>query len=323
VTTPPFSFDQYCRAIRQANVKFVLTQRAVGPWRYRYAECPNTVVQFGTDGGASIADGVLSDDTYILIGRHQPSDARISINGEWVRPNEWALLPPGGHFIFASDGPRSWVGISIPRPIVEDVWLSNDRLHVRIANKRTCIVPVSAGDQQLILRQADGFLELSQSQCTLEKVRQAASDLVSTARHVISQDGIADGASLENLKSSEIVAAAMASLKSSELSDGWYVEDLAAAANVHSRTLLRAFHRVVGMGPVRYLRLRQLNEIRWHLLEAGKQGRTVTEVLQNAGASDMGRMAGAYKALFAESPSETLRSSLHVLNEQIESVSLD
>lgn len=323
MTFPLFSFDQYCRAIRQAKVKFVLTRPASELWAYKCAVCPQTMVQFGSDGGASIANGILTDETYILIGRHHPSEARISINGEWLQPNEWALLPPGGHFILACDGPRSWVSISIPRATVEETWLPAERLRKRLINKKTCILPVAAHDQVRLLRQAEAVLALSGTSASEDLVLHAASDLIASACRVIAHDEHASRTSLENSKASEIVAAAMASLNRQELADGWYVEDLAASANVHSRTLLRAFHRVVGMGPVRYLRLRQLNEIRWQLLEAGKQGRTVTQVLQAAGAYDMGRMAGAYKALFHECPSETLRSSLRVPKGTCESLALD
>jgi AraC-like DNA-binding protein len=316
------SFDRYCRAIRQAQVKFVLTKPASELWAYKCALSPQTILQFGCEGGASIADGILTDENYVLIGRRHPSESRITINGEWIQQNEWALLPPGGHFIFASDGPRSWVSVTISRAIVEEAWLSTDRLKKRLTNKKTCIVPMAVDDQQRMLRQAENLLALAGSAAE-DLILQAASELVLSARQVISNDEFASRTSLENLKASEIVAAAMAALSKLELADGWYVEDLAAAASVHSRTLLRAFHRVVGMGPVRYLRLRQLNEIRRQLLEAGKQGRTVTQVLQAAGANDMGRIAGAYKALFNESPSETLRASLRVPNEHRESITLD
>jgi AraC family ethanolamine operon transcriptional activator len=310
----PLSFDQYCRAVRQARVQFVLTRRAAEPWWHHFTQCQATAVQFGRDGGASIADGSVSDGNYILIGRHHPSPAHISINGERLHPLDFVLLPPGGRFIFASDSPRTWIAITIPRAIVESIWLANERLRLRISNKKTCIVPVAAESQRLLVQHAEELLALTHPGANPDHLLQAESRLIDTARRVISHDGIAARASLDHLKANEIVAKAMASFNKPDLAEGWYVEDLAKAAEVHPRTLLRAFHRVVGMGPVKYLRLRQLNDIRRELCAAGERGQTVTEVLQAAGASDMGRVSGAYKALFGETPSSTLRASKRMID---------
>jgi AraC family ethanolamine operon transcriptional activator len=306
----PISFDDYCRAVRQASVQFVLTRRAVEPWWLHFAQCQSTAVQFGRDGGASIADGVVSDSNYILMGRHRPSVANISINGERLDPQDFVLLPPGGHFIFASDGPRTWFAVTIPRSIVDGIWLSNERLRLRISNKKACVVPVDLETGRSFASQAERLLELSHTPADPDESLEAASHLIGTARTIISQDCIAARASLEHLKANEIVGAAIASLNQPELFETWYVEDLARAAQVHPRTLLRAFHRVVGMGPVKYLRFRQLNDIRRELCAAGEHGRTVTEVLHGLGASDMGRVSGAYKSLFGETPSETLRRAI-------------
>jgi AraC family ethanolamine operon transcriptional activator len=306
----PISFDDYCRAVRQASVQFVLTQRAMEPWCLHFAQYQSTAVQFGSDGGASIADGVVSETNYILIGRHRPSPANINLNGERLDPQDFALLPPGGRFIFASDGPRTWFAVTIPRSIVDGIWLSNERLRLRISNKKACIVPVDVETARTLVSQAERFLHLSNAPADPNEMIEAESHLVGTARSIISQDCIAARASLEHLKANEIVGTAIASLSQPEFFETWYVEDLARAAQVHPRTLLRAFHRVVGMGPVKYLRFRQLNDIRRELCAAGDHGRTVTEVLHGLGASDMGRVSGAYKSLFGETPSETLRTAI-------------
>jgi AraC-like DNA-binding protein len=71
--------------------------------------------------------------------------------------------------------------------------------------------------------------------------------------------------------------------------------------------LLRAFHRFFGVGPTQYLKLRRLNNVHCALQAHDCRQTTVTEVLTTWGVSELGRFAGAYKALFGESPSETLR----------------
>jgi AraC-like DNA-binding protein len=146
----------------------------------------------------------------------------------------------------------------------------------------------------------------------------AEAELLAAVRSVFSNETSEPLSKLDHaaLRANDTVARALSSLGNGELSDDWYVEDMAEAAHVHPRTLLRAFHRVIGMGPIRYLRLRQLNLIRQKLYRATDDRLTVTQIMQAAGASDLGRVSGSYKELFGELPSETLRAALAARKDQ-------
>lgn len=85
-----------------------------------------------------------------------------------------------------------------------------------------------------------------------------------------------------------------------------YVSDLCTATGASERTLRSAFRNVFGMGPNRHLKLRRLNEVR-RALRQGPPGTLVSEVAQRHGFWDLGRFAGDYRAVFGESPSQTLR----------------
>lgn len=86
------------------------------------------------------------------------------------------------------------------------------------------------------------------------------------------------------------------------------VNDLCDISGLSERTLLRSFHRIIGMGPKHYLLLRQLNLIRRALYEGANDERRVTDVLTDCGISELGRVSGQYKKLFGELPSQTLRN---------------
>jgi len=303
----PLTYDQYCRAVTQANVQFILTRRALAPWWHSFVQAQPTAVQFGSDGGASIADGVVSDPDYVLIGRHHPSDAEIFINGQQVFPQEIVLLPPGGRFIFACNGPRTWLAVTVPRSMIEAIGCVREPLRLVIAENLACIIPIAAETERLLIAQAE-ILRHEMEGAQHERVSDAASLLVGTARSILSRDGISVRAPIENLKSNVVVTRALEALHQLDTFDDWYIEDLARAVGVHPRTLLRAFQRVLRMSPMQYLHCRQLNQIRKQLC-AGGQSRTVTDAMQSVGASDLGRISGAYKALFGESPSETLRAA--------------
>jgi AraC family ethanolamine operon transcriptional activator len=298
------SFDQYCSAVRLAKVNFILTRREEAPWWLEFVAAPNLLLQFGADGGASVVEGTVTADSYVLLARHNPSPSNIAFNGEPVLHNEFVLLPPGAHFVISADGPRSWLSLTIPRQVVEIAWAKNAILQKRLQARQPCIVPVSTDQQLTLLSLAEFLLKVTKTRSDMPEVQRVENSLLETARHILCGDGIVQRVSLEYRRANDIVATALSSVAHLDHIDNVYVDDLAQAADVHSRTLLRAFHSVVGMGPVRYLRFRQLNVVRRMLNEA--PATTVTASLQSAGVSDMGRFSGLYKELFGELPSETL-----------------
>jgi AraC family ethanolamine operon transcriptional activator len=81
---------------------------------------------------------------------------------------------------------------------------------------------------------------------------------------------------------------------------------LCGIAGVSERTLEYAFREHVGVTPVRYLKLRRLNQVRRALRARESAAASVTEIALRAGFYDLGRFAGEYRALFGELPSQTL-----------------
>jgi transcriptional regulator GlxA family with amidase domain len=61
------------------------------------------------------------------------------------------------------------------------------------------------------------------------------------------------------------------------------------------------------MGPIRFLTLRRMHLVRRALLLAGPSEKTVTRIATDQGFWELGRFSVAYRALFGEPPSETLR----------------
>jgi len=90
------------------------------------------------------------------------------------------------------------------------------------------------------------------------------------------------------------------------------IGELCRAAGVSERTLRNAFHDVHGLSPKQYLIRHGLEEARSALkLAHGARG-AVTHVATEYGFFELGRFAGAYRHLFGELPSDTLRSGAKV-----------
>jgi AraC-like DNA-binding protein len=86
-----------------------------------------------------------------------------------------------------------------------------------------------------------------------------------------------------------------------------YLTEICAAIGVAERTLRVACEEHLGMGPIRYLSLRRMHLVRRALLRADPSTATVTRLATDHGFWELGRFSVAYRALFDESPSESLR----------------
>jgi AraC-like DNA-binding protein len=86
-----------------------------------------------------------------------------------------------------------------------------------------------------------------------------------------------------------------------------YLTEICAAIGVAERTLRASCQEHLGMGPIRFLTLRRMHLVRQALLRADPSRETVTGIVTDHGFWELGRFSVAYRGLFRESPSETLR----------------
>jgi len=86
-----------------------------------------------------------------------------------------------------------------------------------------------------------------------------------------------------------------------------YLTDVCAALGVSERTLRWACEEHLGMGPIRYLTLRRMHLVRCALLRADPSKATVTQIVTDYGFWELGRFSVAYRKLFGETPSVSLR----------------
>jgi AraC-like DNA-binding protein len=85
------------------------------------------------------------------------------------------------------------------------------------------------------------------------------------------------------------------------------VLEMARAAGVCQKTLEVVFRQVLGITPGKYLVLSRLNAAHHQLANSHHGEQTVTRVASEWGFSHPGRFSGAYRQLFGELPSQTLR----------------
>lgn len=93
-----------------------------------------------------------------------------------------------------------------------------------------------------------------------------------------------------------------------------YVLDLCRALGMSQPTLFRAFRHTLGIGPKEYLQIRRLHLSRQTLLQ-GNPAVSVQDVAYDLGFWHLGRFSRAYRTLFGETPSKTLRR--HFRNQRV------
>jgi len=86
-----------------------------------------------------------------------------------------------------------------------------------------------------------------------------------------------------------------------------YLAEICESIGVAERTLRATCEEHLGMGPIRFLTLRRMHLVRRALLQADPSKSTVTRIITDHGFWELGRFSVAYRALFGESPSETLQ----------------
>ncbi len=102
-----------------------------------------------------------------------------------------------------------------------------------------------------------------------------------------------------------IVAAAEAYMWS-HIYDDICLQEICRGINCGTRTLINYFHSLYGMSPIRYLKILRLNRVR-EVLRAPARSATIFDVAADHGFWHMGHFSTQYRALFGETPAQTLR----------------
>ena len=84
-----------------------------------------------------------------------------------------------------------------------------------------------------------------------------------------------------------------------------YITELCELAHVSRRTLQYSFEDVLGISPLRYLRLSRLNSVRRALLSDIRDDETILRLAERWGFWHAGQFAHDYTQLFGENPSQT------------------
>jgi AraC-like DNA-binding protein len=306
------SFDDFSDMVMEATVNFLLIERSLGPWSVWHCALDSIVLQFGAEGGSKILHGISRPDALGFILQDRQISDHLIFDGHILQSEDFVVLPPGSDFTFATTGSHRWMSVTMPVGLFEVHAAAIGRSDLaRIGKEKRVISP----PKQLLdcfTASAAGAAALVRNR-GMSALKGPRQELVSGLLNALSAaiTGSYNEVSLPTRKSrstSDAMTKALEYVRGQQWG-GTTVEDLASAADVTSRTLLRMFRQQLGIGPASYLKMRQLNIVRRALRGKLGSSSTITNIMSEHGVTEFGRFASEYRALFGERPSDTVARS--------------
>jgi len=298
-------FDAFAESIRDIDSRMLLRNPQQRIWSISSVDLDEIDVQVGRLGSGNIAQGQLRPDGYML---YLPLTAAVeySANGSILERSSFAVLEPGCEFCVSTKVKHDWCVAFVPSDLFAqcgDLPTSpSGSCRVTRPNRR-------AADRfrAVVFEVMNVAFNCPQFETSLAAKR-ARSEVLQIASRVLRPSSTFE----PNREGRPRVPRHRIIRHSMELFEkraGVPVNagELATAADVSERTLRTAFREYFGVGPKRYLELRQLHQVHRALLAADPEEETVSEILMAHGEWAFGRFASRYRKHFGKLPSQTLR----------------
>jgi AraC-like DNA-binding protein len=269
----------------------------------------------GFDAGAFDGDlrvrGIMARKAFSLVSVME-QEGVLNQWGHRIEEGDIIAIPPGGELDGRFQGHVAYAVVTAPWGLVMQraeafEWLADPCFWTEPAvyspppEARAACKRVLQGCSSLLRAMGAGL-----PTSTVAFLRNELLDGLLTALAEVKVDGARRQGSLN---AARIVRGAEDFLEGGGARQAVQIEDIRLALNISRRTLYRAFHDLLDVSPKAYLRLKNMSAARARLLDAGRHPTTVTQVALDQGFWELGRFSGAYRAMFGESPSETLRGA--------------
>ncbi len=298
------TFDEYSDKIREADALSLMTAPLTGPSDFEQHVLPRTILQFGSGGSGTIVHGTTRSNPCFLFMQSATCADRIVFDGRSLQWPEIVMIPPVSHFTFVCTGLTQWISLAVPADLTNGITNGGLKKYlVSIENTKTLIAAPAAELTELI--EAATTARNGIRRARLAHLHAVEASLLGILDRILS-DSVSQRRSFDK-RTEKVMSTVLECLRR----DGQiHVVALAQAAGVSERTLHRLFWKYFHMGPKRYSKIRQLNLVRRAIRRNHATPVSVTGILTEHGVTEFGRFAIEYKALFDESPAETLRKHL-------------
>lgn len=304
-------FDEFSHSIRDiADSRMLMRNARNRMWSIESVDFNGIDVQIGKLGSGNIAQGTLRSDGHML---YLPltDNVQYTGNGVTIERDSCAILEPGSEFCISTKLAHDWCAVFIPNNALSKLfqdWESPHRL-----KSGTCRVSSNNSHATRHIRtmvaEIMNAAALHESFSSTPAAATAAANLIEVGTRMIgiAQIENSDRQGRPKISRDQIVRNCMDTLDDRGIGPV-SLSDLTSAANVSERTLRTVFREYFGVGPTRFLIIRQLNLVHAALKKADHEHQSVGQILMDHGEYAFSRFASRYKRMFGELPSETLRT---------------
>ena len=298
ITITTDEVHEFTHAVAGLEIDFVRTERGFGPAEMTSVDTPVAKISVGTMGFASIMQSEPPPGTVVV--QLLPVAGGVTMCGVEMHPDRPSLFVPGttvfGRLAAGVHATTLVASGQALQALAADLGTGD----LDLGRTRPAMEPTPQV-QQLVARLRDVSLhpdlaeQASNDTRLLESVvRALAATQPQHVRHLRRRD------------SGTIVALAR---EHADRSGSWLptISELCRAALTSESGLRAAFVEVLGVPPSTYFQVRVLSELRRLLLVADPQIDTVSGLASSLGLTHFGRVAERYRALFGETPRQTLK----------------
>jgi AraC family ethanolamine operon transcriptional activator len=294
-------FDAFAETVRDVDAVMTMQNPEHRVWKIKQTALEGLHVQLGQVGSGNIVEGQSWSDG-ILLYLPLSADVTYRVNGVTLGAEDFMVLDPSREFCIATKHAHDWCTVLLPQGDpspdygTHDVaWRATRELGGRFQYAVREILRASANSTY--------FADSVGAKVAAAQLQEVASAILTKPKPSITVNSGRPRLSRKNvLQVCNEMIEARAGLPIR-------VADLIAATGVPERTLRQVFQDYFGMGPLRYLKLRQLNQVFAALRTADPKTTKVGDVLVANGIWEFGRFSSNYRRLFGENPSQTLRGS--------------
>lgn len=297
-------FEAFAEAVQDATMSMRMPALEEPRWTLRHASVGALRIQHGWEGGGNIAEGATVRDGWAFF--HQISRSRPGLaNGQTLTEDRVFAVPPESEFCLACQPSHEWITVVVPPSLLFESPLAMEAA----SSAKPCLLKPPPRCTRKFTALVRRFLTAADAMPLLLKspiaVKSFQSELLAAAKDLVS---LGERSASPLFSCWHRQAELAIELAITHPVQSLKIAELAQRISVCERTLRRAFQSCYGLSPLEYLRIHRLHQARAVLRATCTDRTTVTQVAFECGFWDLGRFAGAYRQLFGELPSQTLRS---------------
>jgi AraC-like DNA-binding protein len=298
--------DHFSAAVRAAEVRLTVTRRCGARTSLMRADLHALWLQEGRESFSRVAHVTLAP-TRVAAMFAQPGGAPLIWRGREAAPGALIVVAPGEDGYQRCEGPAHWASLSLAPENFAAMGRALNGIEPRPASSRP-FSPLAApmrrlswlhGEVARLAREAPWVLAEAEPARALEQA------LIHALMSCLAGEGPKEDAAARR-RGGQIVAKLEAMLHATP-NLPLHLPEICLALGVSERTLQTHCMAQLGVAPIRYLQLRRLHMARRLLRETESGQGSVTEIATRCGFWELGRFAVAYRRLFGETPSATLR----------------